>query len=145
LSEKSVDREILIEGGEVQEVGYRAFIMAQLDGYRFAKFSVRNIGKNKVQILVGGEEDKVGEFCKFFDSPEGKPQFAQVTKVTINRHNSSIPTWEEFIKHELPLFQTQQTSKMLQAGLELQRSVNKLPEKTIDALFDSVRKLLAPK
>ncbi len=60
-------RKILIKGPKVHSVGYRAFLLDEAEALLIPNSSAKNI-KNEteiVEVLVGGNKEKIDTFIKF--------------------------------------------------------------------------------
>lgn len=64
---------IIIEGDAVQQVGYRLFLAHQALLSGIEHFYAANIDKDKVHVLLNGDEQKVDRFCDIVkkEKPEG--------------------------------------------------------------------------
>jgi acylphosphatase len=80
---------ILIEGEKVQGVGYRLFLLEKAMESGIEKIYVRNIDKDKVELLVSDEEDKVKSFYEKIYSEF--PKEAKVRSVKEEPYNGKIP------------------------------------------------------
>jgi acylphosphatase len=80
---------ILIEGEKVQGVGYRLFLLEKAMESGIEKIYARNIDKDKVELLVSDEEDKVKSFYEKIYSEF--PKEAKVKSVKEEPYNGEIP------------------------------------------------------
>lgn len=80
---------ILIEGEKVQAVGYRLFLLEKAMESGIEKIYVRNVDKNKVELLVSDEEDNVKSFYEKIRLEF--PKEAKVKSVKEEPYNGKIP------------------------------------------------------
>ena len=71
---------ILIEGAKVQKVGYRLFLLERALWSGIENIYVKNVGSNKVELLLRDEEEKVDSFYEVVKSE--KPEGATVKSVS---------------------------------------------------------------
>jgi acylphosphatase len=81
---------ILIEGEKVQGVGYRLFLLEKAMESGIEKIYVRNMDKDKVELLVSDEEDKVKSFYEKIYSEF--PKEAKVRSIKEELYDGKIPT-----------------------------------------------------
>lgn len=80
---------ILIEGEKVQGFGYRLFLLEKAMESGIEKIYARNVDKDKVELLVSDEEDKVKSFYEKFYSKF--PKEAKVRSVKEELYDGKIP------------------------------------------------------
>lgn len=80
---------ILIEGKTVQQVGYRIFLLEKALENGIERIYARNLDKNKVELLLTDEEDKINKFYEVvkIERPEG----AAVENVKKEPYDGKIP------------------------------------------------------
>ena len=71
---------ILVEGSKVQKVGYRLFLLERALWSGIENIYVKNVGSNKVELLLRDEEEKVDGFYEVIKSE--KPEGAAVKSVS---------------------------------------------------------------
>jgi len=79
---------ILIEGENVQGVWYKVFLLEKAMESGIESIYVRNIDKDKVELLVSDEEDKVKSFCEKICSE--LPKEARVRSVKEEPYDGKI-------------------------------------------------------
>ncbi|MEM3601346.1 MAG: acylphosphatase [Candidatus Bathyarchaeia archaeon] len=80
---------VLIEGIKVQGVGYRLFLLEKAIESGVEKNYARNIDKNKVELLVSDEENKVKSFYQKISSET--PKEAKVESIKEEPYEGKIP------------------------------------------------------
>lgn len=80
---------ILIEGKKVQEIGYRIFLLEKALESNIEKIYVRNLDKNKVDLLVSDEEAKINNFFRVIKKE--KPAGAIIKNVRKEPYDGKIP------------------------------------------------------
>jgi len=84
-----VSTRILIEGEKAQSVGYRLFLLEKAMESGIEKIYARNIDKDKVELVVSDEEDKVKSFYEKIYSE--LPKEAKVRSVKEEPYDGKIP------------------------------------------------------
>lgn len=80
---------ILIEGERVQGVGYRISLLERALGNGVENIYARNVDKNKVELLVSGDESKVKSFYEKIRKEV--PKGARVKDVKEEPYDGKIP------------------------------------------------------
>ncbi len=80
---------ILIEGKKVQGVGYRLFLLEKAMETGIEKIYARNIDRNKVELLVSDEEEKVESFYQKISSEV--PKEAKVESIKKEPYDGKTP------------------------------------------------------
>jgi acylphosphatase len=80
---------ILIEGEKVQEVGYRIFLLEKALENGIKRIYTRNLDKNKVELLLSDEKDKINSFYEVVKKE--KPKGAIVKDVKKEPYDNKIP------------------------------------------------------
>jgi len=58
---------ILIEGKRVQQIGYRIFLLEKALENGIERIYARNFNRNKIELLLADEEDKVNNFYEILE------------------------------------------------------------------------------
>jgi acylphosphatase len=106
---------ITIRGPKVHNVGYRVFLLAEAEVKAISNFSARNLKTDTevVEVLVGGNKDKVDAFIKF--ARENFPENASVERVTVEKYEGDVTPIESFSR----AFSISQLSKIARSGVAL--------------------------
>lgn len=91
-----IKRKIVIKGPRVHDVGYRLFLLDEAEARLIPHLNAKNI-KNEMQVvevLVGGEKDKVESFIEFVKN--NFPEDAEVDSVSVEDYEGDIRTIESF-------------------------------------------------
>ena len=83
---------VVFEGSPITGVGFRVFLHDIAEYLSFKKFSARNIGVDKVEILIECSRDDVDRFIKYVKSDI--PERVNIRSVPIEEYNGSIPDIE---------------------------------------------------
>jgi len=92
-------KRILITG-KVHDVGYRPFLLGLAESLEIEKFFADNRfinGKQAVEVLVDGDEDKVSSFIKFIKTEI--PENADVEKIEIEDYKGSVMKVESYYRY----------------------------------------------
>jgi acylphosphatase len=57
-----VSTKLLIEGLKVQQTGYRIIILEKAMNYGIDRIYATNLNKNKIEVLLSGEDEKINFF-----------------------------------------------------------------------------------
>jgi len=117
---------IIIEGGKTHNVGYRPFLMAKARRLGIPNYESDNVEedeKQRVIVLVGGEEKQVKEFSEFIQ--RNYPKEAKVSKVWEAESPENVMPIDEYQK----ILDTEQHDTMVQAGLGMIKMQKKTLEK----------------
>ena len=118
-----IKKKIIIKGQKVHDVGYRLFLLDEAEARLIPFLSVKNI-RNKaqvVEVLAGGEEDRVERFIEFVKT--NFPDDAEMDSVSVDDYEGDIRTIESFSRS----FSISQLSKIARTGiamLKLQSNMN---------------------
>ncbi|MEA2046443.1 MAG: acylphosphatase [Euryarchaeota archaeon] len=87
---------IIIRGDKVHGIGYRYFMMENAMALGVERFGAVNLVSDKevVQIIAEGEEDVIGEFCKF--ARANFPRDATVDRIDMEDYRGCVPKIETF-------------------------------------------------
>ena len=110
-----IKKKIIIKGQKVHDVGYRLFLLDEAESRLIPFFSVKNI-RNKeqvVEVLAGGEEDRVDRFIEFVRN--NFPDDAEVNSVSAEDYEGDIRTIESFSRS----FSISQLSKIAITGVAM--------------------------
>ncbi len=112
-----IGKKITIEGNKVQDVGYRLFLLDNAERILITHLDARNLKKElnqevgeKVEVLIGGDKDRVEKFIKFVQN--NFPENADVNCPIDDAENyeGDIRTIESFSRclsvHQLAKFAT---------------------------------------
>ena len=92
-------KRILITG-KVHDVGYHPFLLGLAESLEIEKFFADNRfinGKQAVEVLVDGDEDKVSSFIKFIKTEI--PENADVEKIEIEDYKGSVMKVESYYRY----------------------------------------------
>ena len=110
-------KKIVIKGSDVQNVGYRLFLLDVADSELIPYLNVKNVEKdrNLVEIFVGGDKDRVENFMEFIR--ENFPEAAKVESVEIvdDDYKGNIRTTESFSRW----LSTHQLTKIANIGIQM--------------------------
>lgn len=84
-----VSARILIKGEKVQEIGYRIFLLEKALESNIEKIYARNLDKDKVELLISDEENKINNF--FGVVKKERPAGAIVKDVRREPYDGKIP------------------------------------------------------
>jgi len=105
---------IIIEGGKTHNVGYRPFLMAKARRLGIPNYESDNIeidGKQRVIVLIGGDEKQVQKFVEFIK--ENYPKKAKVDRVWEAEPPERVMPIDEYDK----VLAAEQRNTIVQAGL----------------------------
>jgi len=80
---------ILIKGKTVQQVGYRIFLLEKALENGIERIYARNLDKNKVELLLTDEEDKINKFYKVIKTE--KPEGATLESIKKKPYDGKVP------------------------------------------------------
>jgi len=86
---KALSLKILIEGERVQGVGYRIFILQKAMENGIEGIYARNVGADKVEVLVSDRESKVDRFYEALEKE--RPEDARVRSIRKEPYKDEIP------------------------------------------------------
>jgi len=89
---------ILIEGRRVQQIGYRIFLMEKALQNGVERIYARNIDKNKVELLVSDEEDKINNFYEIVKKERPEGALVKDVKKETYLGEISIPNIERYFQ-----------------------------------------------
>ena len=118
-----IKKKIIIKGQKVHDVGYRLFLLDEAESRLIPFLSVKNIRAvmQEVEVLAGGEEDRVERFIEFVKT--NFPDDAEMDSVSVDDYEGDIRTIESFSRS----FSISQLSKIARTGiamLKLQSNMN---------------------
>jgi acylphosphatase len=108
---------LVIEGPEVQDVGYRLFLMEKAKG--LSGFDAFNEGESLV-VLLEGEEGSVRRFVKM--AKEEAPPAAKVSLVRTEGYDGPVTSLREFREQ----FNTEQLVKIAVTGVEMKGDIKEM-------------------
>jgi len=131
-----MNKKVIIEGEKVHHVGFRPFLTARARRLRIPNYEAENVeedGKQRVIVLVGGDEQQVQEFVEFVKDIGNRPPKARVSRAWEGDPPEYVMPIDEYDK----VLAAEQRNTIVQAGLgmvEMQketiRSINQGFEKT---------------
>ncbi len=123
-----MNKRITIEGKKVHQVGYRPFLLRTAMRLRMPNFDAQNIkenGKQKILVSLGGNEKQISEFIKF--TKQNIPKFAKGCKVS---EEKSIPEAVMPIDEYQKLLNAEQQDNIIQGGLQIGNKIDSLKKET---------------
>ncbi|MCW3128691.1 MAG: acylphosphatase, partial [Methanophagales archaeon] len=106
-------RKIVIKG-KVHDVGYRLFLLIEAESLFIEYFDARNVvvdGEQHLNVLVGGQEEKITRFVEFARS--NYPPEASVLSVEVEDYFEEVRSIDSFRQS----FMLLQMVKLAQAGV----------------------------
>jgi len=90
---------IKIQGTKVQGIGYRIFLLEKALENGIERIYARNLDKDKVELLLSDEEDKIDSFFEIINKE--KPEAAEVNSIKRESYKGrmSIPTIDKYCQH----------------------------------------------
>jgi len=115
-----VSARILIKGEKVQEIGYRIFLLEKALESNIEKIHIRNLDKNKVDLLISDDEDKIRNFYGVVQKE--RPSGAIIKDVRREPYEGKIPI--PSIDRYFQFLTLEQLSKGREEVLKLPRFVS---------------------
>jgi len=109
-----MNKKVIIEGERVHHVGYRPFLLAKARRLKIPNYESENVkenGKERVIVSVGGDEKQLQEFVGF--AKKNYPSEAKVSDVKEADSPESVMRMDEYDKQ----LAAEQHSTMVQTGL----------------------------
>ena len=110
----------IIQGENVQEVGYRVFLFNNAFNYGINKFNAFNVNKNQVFAFVEGDEDTLNNYVGF--CKENKPEGAVVENIFTEAYNGEIGDTQTFAT----ILTLEQLNKGVPAILEMKGDIKEM-------------------
>ena len=113
-----IKKELIIEGKEVHNVGYRLFLMELAEELLITNFSAENNtidDRQQVIVHIDGEEKKVKEFIKIAKTKHPKNAVVDNDYLKVSDYETDIRTLESFSRS----FSASQLSKIATAGVSM--------------------------
>jgi acylphosphatase len=110
----------IIQGENVQEVGYRVFLFNNAFNYGISKFNAFNVNKNQVFAFVEGDEETLNNYVGF--CKENKPEGAIVENILTEAYNGEIGDTQTFAT----ILTLEQLNKGVPAILEMKGDVKEM-------------------
>jgi acylphosphatase len=88
----------MIEGNTVQEVGYRIFLLEKALENNIDRIFVRNLDKDRVELLLCDEEQKVGGFFEVVKNEKPKGAVVRNVKKQLYKGKMSIPSIDRYFQ-----------------------------------------------
>lgn len=119
---EEIKKKVSIIGHKVQDVGYRLFLLTNGETMNLLKLDVRNLKKEdqkeKIEIYIGGEKDKIDKFVEFIRS--NFPEKAIIdeedkTNIKIEDYDGDIRSIKSFYE----IFSASQLYKFANSGTEM--------------------------
>lgn len=129
---KIISSRIIIEGDKVHKVGYRPFLLAKALRLGIKNFDAENVkenGRQKVIVLITGDEKQTSEFIKY--SKDNSPNYVESAKVSIDTDRGQLEVMS--IDDYQKILSAEQQDNMVQGGLGIGEKVDILGSK-IDSL-----------
>ena len=115
-------KRIIITGDIVHDIGYRLFLFSEADDINLKGFNAKNIDKNKVEVEIEGDEDKILKFIEFVKKEY--PSKAEISKIEIFDYEGRVRDINSFYRY----FQLEQMVKFVSIG----NDVRGIQEKMLD-------------
>lgn len=110
----------IIQGENVQEVGYRVFLFNNAFNYGISKFNAFNVNKNQVFAFVEGDEETLNNYVRF--CKENKPEGAIVENIFTEAYNGEIGDTQTFAT----ILTLEQLNKGVPAILEIKGDIKEI-------------------
>ncbi len=110
----------IIQGENVQEVGYRVFLFNNAFNYGISKFNAFNVNKNQVFAFVEGDEETLNNYVGF--CKENKPEGAIVENILTEVYNGEIGDTQTFAT----ILTLEQLNKGVPAILEMKGDLKEM-------------------
>ncbi|MCG2736546.1 MAG: acylphosphatase [Candidatus Methanoperedenaceae archaeon] len=110
----------IIQGENVQEVGYRVFLFNNAFNYGISKFNAFNVNKNQVFAFVEGDEETLNNYVGF--CKENKPEGAIVENILTEAYNGEIGDTQTFAT----ILTLEQLNKGVPAILEIKGDIKEI-------------------
>jgi acylphosphatase len=110
----------IIQGENVQEVGYRVFLFNNAFNYGISKFNAFNVNKNQVFAFVEGDEETLNNYVGF--CKENKPEGAIVENILTEAYNGEIGDTQTFAT----ILTLEQLNKGVPAILEIKGDIKEV-------------------
>ena len=126
--------------GKVHDVGYRPFLLGLAESLEIERFFADNVfvdGKQAVEILVDGEEDKVNAFIEALKRK--KPENAEIEKIEVEDYDREVMKTESYYRYLTAM----QLSKIATYGgrmLEKQDTMLEKQDETIKVIKEESKK-----
>lgn len=121
---------ILIEGKAVQKIGYRIFLLEKALENGIGNIYLRNIDKDKVELLLSDEEDKINNFYELVKSERPSGAAVETVKKEPYKGKTLIPSIERYFQ----FLTLEQLSKGREEVLRLPEFVGSAVETVASAL-----------
>jgi acylphosphatase len=119
-----VSAKILIEGSKVQQTGYRIFLLEKAMKSGIERIYAKNLDKNKVEVLIGDEEEKINNFYETIKRERPKGAIVKDIKKEPYKGDTSIPPIERYLQ----FLTLEQLSRGREEVIRLPRFVGKSME-----------------
>jgi acylphosphatase len=110
----------IIQGENVQEVGYRVFLFNNAFNYGISKFNAFNANKNQVFAFAEGDEETLNNYVGF--CKENKPEGAIVENILTEAYNGEIGDTQTFAT----ILTLEQLNKGVPAILEIKGDIKEM-------------------
>jgi acylphosphatase len=110
----------IIQGENVQEVGYRVFLFNNAFNYGISKFNAFNVNKNQVFAFVEGDKETLNNYVGF--CKENKPEGAIVENIFTEAYNGEIGDTQTFAT----ILTLEQLNKGVPAILEIKGDIKEV-------------------
>jgi len=110
----------IIQGKNVQEVGYRIFLFNNAFNYGISKFNAFNVNKNQVFAFVEGDEETLNNYVGF--CKENKPEEAIVENIFTEAYNGEIGDTQTFAT----ILTLEQLNKGVPAIIEIKGDIKEM-------------------
>jgi acylphosphatase len=110
----------IIQGENVQEVGYRVFLFNNAFNYGISKFNALNVNKNQVFAFVEGDKETLNNYVGF--CKENKPEGAIVENIFTEAYNGEIGDTQTFAT----ILTLEQLNKGVPAILEMKGDIKEM-------------------
>jgi acylphosphatase len=110
----------IIQGENVQEVGYRVFLFNNAFNYGISKFNAFNANKNQVFAFAEGDEETLNNYVGF--CKENKPEGAIVENILTEAYNGEIGDTQTFAT----ILTLEQLNKGVPAILEMKGDLKEM-------------------
>jgi len=119
-----VSTKLLIEGSKVQQIGYRIFLLEKVMKSGIEKIYTTNLDKNKIEVLIGDEEEKINNFYEIIKRERPKGAIVKDIKKEPYEGDSPIPSIERYLQ----FLTLEQLSRGREEVIRLPRFVGKSME-----------------